>query len=792
MPTHATQSLAALAAVLLVVGPATAQPQHQVRGNREPVQMKQIEQNLWNADGAGNLRGRRLDNGFGEQGAAPGPVVHPPYEGPITARKVQRGIDDALLYLRSRQVPDGSIGEGSYAAGGPTALASLALLAAGAHPTADEAMGHALDWLAKLEADNTYVVAIRANVWEYALRKVPEEPRYRALLKADFDWLLEARNAEGWRYGHNSSDWDNSCTQYGVLGIWAGVRAGLDPGKDFWKGMSQHFRRHQNEDGGWGYVQGSGSSANMATAGLASMFLVFDSHHGRTRYRRDKPRAFREGPAGEALASIERGMTWLGKTEGDRLNAYYLYGIERAGVASGRRRIGGVDWFHEGAEGALAVQQADGSFTLGYTAEISTALTSLFLVYGGAPVAMQKLEWGEEGKWNQNPRDLANLTRWLWSAYERPVNWQSVHVDAALEEFDAPILFLSGTEAPRFTDAQVETLRRYVLGGGTLLAEPSDGSPAFRDAMQTLATRLFPARGALAPLPADHPVFSIVAHPWRDRPALSGASDGSRTWFFLSEGYLAGDWQVNDVESDAFPLAMNLLFYASDLGALKGRFASALPEGPAAPAHPNAITVARARLGDGAIDAAAAGWQTAAAFARHVTGVGITDRGAVALTDEKLKGVDLLHITGRGGVKVSEAERAALRTFVGRGGTLLVDAWAGDAAFGADARALVAEIAGPLTPLGADDPLAIGQFEGGADLSEVSLNLAARRRLPGRVTGQQLEVARAGDRIAAVYSAFDLGAAMGDVAVYRAAGYRPADARRIVANVLGYLAERKG
>ena len=35
--------------------------------------------------------------------------------------------------------------------------------------------------------NNTYVRGIRANVWEYALRKVPYDTGIRAALKADVD-----------------------------------------------------------------------------------------------------------------------------------------------------------------------------------------------------------------------------------------------------------------------------------------------------------------------------------------------------------------------------------------------------------------------------------------------------------------------------------------------------------------------------------------------------------------------------------------------------------------------------
>ena len=106
------------------------------------------------------------------------------------------------------------------------------------------------------------------NVWEYALRKAPYDPRFRNLLKADFNWLVAALgDREGWRYTMESRDWDNSCTQYGVLGFWAAARAGFEPGDKFWLTMSKHFRSCQTSDGGWGYQGNAGATPNMATAG---------------------------------------------------------------------------------------------------------------------------------------------------------------------------------------------------------------------------------------------------------------------------------------------------------------------------------------------------------------------------------------------------------------------------------------------------------------------------------------------------------------------------------------------
>ena len=225
----------------------------------------------------------------------------------------------------------------------------MTILAAGGDPAADDGLRKALEFLAKQKPDNTYVRGIRANVWEYALRKVPDEKRYRDLLEEDYKWLLAALGDKpGWRYQMASTDWDNSCTQYGVLGIWAATRAGFDPGDKFWIKLSKHFRDCQGPTGGWGYIGGDQPTPNMATAGLASQFLVFDMYHGKTAYSRANPRTFTDGDAAAVLKSIDRGMDWLGKSQGDKGDGYYLYGIERAGVASGRKYIGGQDWFAQG------------------------------------------------------------------------------------------------------------------------------------------------------------------------------------------------------------------------------------------------------------------------------------------------------------------------------------------------------------------------------------------------------------------------------------------------------------
>src|SRR5262245_12613509 len=182
-------------------------------------------------------------------------------------------------------------------------------------------------------------------------------------------------------------------------------------------------------------------------------------------------------------------------------------------------------------------------------------------------------------------------------------------------------------------------------------------------------------------------MFTLVKHEWKNRPKLRGASNGSRTFFLLSEEYLSGDWQGNREASAAFPFAMNLLFYATDLGDLEGKFSTILPEKAAARAKEGTLTVARVRHG-GTQDWEAAGraWDKLAPLGKHLTGRTLKQVAPVVLGKDALKDVNLLHLTGRNALALTEAERTALTEFVRGGGTVLVDPHAGSPEFARSAR----------------------------------------------------------------------------------------------------------
>lgn len=741
------------------------------------------------------------------QASAQAPV-HEPFAKPITAAKIQVAIDDAVQYLRTQQATDGSIGDGGGRdVSGSTALAALTMLAAGKHPGNYAPLRRALDYAMAHDPDGTYARGIRANTWEYALRKLPNDEKIKAVLSKDCVWLQKAlAEKEGWRYNLNSNDWDNSVTQYGVLGMWAGMRAGHQPSPAFWRTMAKHFQSCQHETGGWGYQNGHGATANMATAGLATMFLVFDSYFGRTSYSKENPRVFTDGDAALCLASLEKGMNWLGEHGGSVEDSYYLYGIERAGVASGRKYFGGRDWFAEGAIAALSRQAAGGNFgSIGHGNDVvKTAFSTLFLVYGGAPVAFNKLEYGQSQDWNLNPRDLANLSKYMWNAYERPLNWNSVNLSAPASEFEAPILVITGSDSIDFSAEEVAKLREYINRGGMIIAEPSDYSKPFRQSMVKLAEQMFPVesypQATLAELGADHPIFEVVTDKWNKQPKLHGMSNGSRIVFLLSDDYLCADWQENNTDADAFKLAMNLLFYTIDLGELDGKYATYLPNTPAVPQRDATLSVARVRFNSGENmvhdwDVGKLAWQRYAPYLRHTTGCSLTEVEPVALDPAKIPEANLLHVSGRGRFSLSPEEQTAMKKYVETGGTILVDAYAGSDLFADSAKQQLTAIFGELEPLPNSHELVAGGFSGGNLLTKgIRYKLAGSRALRAAdlsTREQHLQVVFHEGRPAVIFSDLDLTSAVSGIRVFECKGYKPDTAMKIVGNLATYLlAER--
>ena len=199
-----------------------------------------------------------------------------------------------------------------------------------------------------------------------------------------------------------------------------------------------------------------------------------------------------------------RGVQWLSRYFAVGVNPghgatwvlYYLYGVERAGRLSGQRFFGQHDWYREGASYLLEGQTVrDGSWNATLAAietdkVVASSFALLFLSKGLAPVLINKLNYGSAAEarkadddvlpnWNLHPNDVRNLTEYTSGLPHWPklLTYQEVDLEKVLAQgsvrdlLQAPILYLSGADDPKFTDADVSSCGRTSSREG--LSSPS-------------------------------------------------------------------------------------------------------------------------------------------------------------------------------------------------------------------------------------------------------------------------------------------------------------------------------
>jgi len=153
------------------------------------------------------------------------------------------------------------------------------------------------------------------------------------------------------------TDYDNSCTQYAILGLRACVEANIEIPPKVWADAEKHLLDNQLSDGGWNYTNESKYSyGSMAAGGLGSLAIC--KYYQSKKINGDK--------------NIKRGLDWLIKNftvlrnpkSGGMFHFYYLYALERVGALLGTEYFGPHHWYPIGARYLLGQQKPDGSWTL--------------------------------------------------------------------------------------------------------------------------------------------------------------------------------------------------------------------------------------------------------------------------------------------------------------------------------------------------------------------------------------------------------------------------------------------
>ncbi len=725
--------------------------------------------------------------------------------------RVRKAIDSGVTFLRTQQR------QGNWEVGGDTvnrpggwtSLALLALLNAGVPPS-DEAVQKGLEYLRKIEPTQTYVVGLQTMVFALAGQDAER-------IQRNVTWLVKARQPGGWSYSVGGSP-DNSNTQYALLGLHEGLRAGAKVDAAELEAVRKLMMDTQGQDGGWPYKVVSGakeerligrlpSSMTMTTAGLCNLVITgMDLDVSKQNLDVRTGVADRCGEY-EENEPVAKALRWIGRSYPSRLtpdNAqqflgspfYCLYGVERAGRLTGQRYFGGHDWYEVGCRYLVDIQKADGSWQGGgfghafdQAPVVATSFALLFLSKGRTPVLVSKLAYGapDYHGWNNKRSDVRNLVEFCSREIfkKQPMAWQAFDVrlmEADTEEsrkrlaaqlLPSPVVFVNGHDfAPRGKEADI--LKHYLANGGFLFAEACCGRERFDADFRALMARLFPD-SALTPLPPDHPVWAASGKfgvSPREFP-LEGVQHGCKWVVIYSPKPLSGYWEADQHKDGrgklAFQLGANVIAYATGLEAPRPRLTRV-----------EIVDEQRERIKRGYLKVAQlrheGDWQPAPkamsnlmAEMRKVGMDTVLATTPVYPSDkDKILDYRFLYVHGRGTIeKYTAKDLQGLHFNLTSGGTLLADACCGSKAFDASFRRFMEDLWADeklkLEPIPPTDEL-FGKDLNGAPIQTVR----CRREKAGgkgveaeyQTVAPALEGIKYNGRWVVIYSRYDIGCAL--------------------------------
>ena len=640
------------------------------------------------------------------------------------SKEIEKSIKAAVKFLLSKQKKDGSwepFGnpqDAHYYTTGPTSLVVYALLESGMK-IKDEPIEKALKYIiSKAAGDpNTYSVSLRccalaiaSEQYRLGLRKIKsqserlkyakKDPYFRQLRR---DYHLLIRIAPFGYYGYkceldkpfNNGNFDQSNSQYGLLGVWAAANEKRDDiPLRYFKAVLKHWLKTQLPDGGWSYYDHTkkspeatnhhdyASSSSMTCAGLASLFVCIDKLYTKqfTKCKGKVPE----------LKALDKGIDWFSKnfkadygSKKHYHNFYYLYGVERVALASGFKFFGKHDWFNTGVRWLLEQQLTSGRFrTATGDGVVGGAYAVLFLVRGRNPVLINKLKFNSD--WNNRPRDLHWLVKYLGKKYETTMNFQIVTLESEPSEWhDAPFLYISGSQDPKFTDADIDKLRKFVLQGGVIISSTECGGGKFKNGIRKAYKKMFPTY-ELERCRKKHPLYSMFTEKSTrsGSPAFYCVNNFVRPLIFHTDQDLSKFWQMRDTKGSRkrfYDIISNIMGYCNQIAnRLNKRGQSYWPDEKDYTTN-RSIDIVRIKY-SGVSNPEPLAWERVKLLLARdeKVKVNLSEVKLKELGSSKAKIALLSGVTGR---KFTKKERAALKKYVKAGGTLIIDPVGGNKGF---------------------------------------------------------------------------------------------------------------
>jgi len=188
-----------------------------------------------------------------------------------------------------------------------------------------------------------------------------------------------------------------------------------------------------------------------------------------------------------------------------------------------------------------------------------------------------KLKYGGGGDWYSNPSSLPNLMHFVREHTGIRTSGEQIAVSISSEElFNYNTVYMNGHGNVFFTSGEASLLRRYLTGGGFLIADDNYGmDKSFRREIK----KVFPDKEMVL-LPKNHPIFDIFysfpdgipkIHEHDGKPAQAYAifHEGRMVVFYSYQSDLGDGWEDPSVHNDpenlrlaALKMGTNIIVWA--------------------------------------------------------------------------------------------------------------------------------------------------------------------------------------------------------------------------------------
>jgi hypothetical protein len=408
-------------------------------------------------------------------------------------------------------------------------------------------------------------------------------------------------------------------------------------------------------------------------------------------------------------------------------------------------------------------------------------------------------------QWKSYPNDAQNLVTLTNERLADGNNYQYATKPLASPDFDPvdiPILYMTGDYDFTLKPAEVENLRKFLTGGGTIIFNAARGRDEFSRAVLREMRKVMPGKRFLR-LPADHPIYNARYRisqvmmlnggvQTMRSPEVYSLDIGTRAAAILVPGGLGAALSNDEYHPDgkhivgesAKRLGVNLVAYM--LGCTEyGRFLA--QEFP--------VYTGKTRPGDGVRFAAvrySGSWDLYPALQNSLlsglkenTNIEVDYAPYVVTLDDPQTGhFPVLFMTGHYDFQLSDAEAAGLAHYLKRGGLLVATAGAGlkpfDRAFKRELRKVFPRA--QLLKLAPTHPLFSSGWNG---LERVTYTPAALRDNP-TLDAPEVYAYFLDGRIAVLYSPYDVMSGVNREQNAYAKGLVDADALRLAINVITY------